>query len=138
MRGACSKCAKAGRGFRPAVLDALLPAALSLQRLHAVTVDKGCYPGQEIVARLHFRGGHKHHLYRVVLSQPIHSGEVLRIDDHDVGYVLDVVSSNDQTEALVVLDDAFASSVGADIAPVLDNHVDDEDRDVVARMNTLC
>lgn len=107
----------------PAVLDALLPAALSLQRLHAVTVDKGCYPGQEIVARLHFRGGHKRHLYRVVLSQPIHPGEVLRIDDHDVGYVLDVVSSNHQTEALVVLDDAFASSVGAGIAPVLDNHV---------------
>jgi folate-binding protein YgfZ len=106
-----------------AVHDALLPAALSLQRLHAVTVDKGCYPGQEIVARLHFRGGHKRHLHRVVLSQSIHPGEVLRIDDREVGYALDVVSSNHQTEALVVLDDAFASSVGAGIASVLDNHI---------------
>lgn len=34
-------------------------AALALQRLGAVELDKGCYPGQEIVARLHYRGGNK-------------------------------------------------------------------------------
>src|SRR6185312_11690713 len=34
-------------------LDVLLPPALSLHRLQAVAIDKGCYPGQEIVARLH-------------------------------------------------------------------------------------
>jgi hypothetical protein len=106
-----------------AVLDALLPAALSLQRLHAVSVDKGCYPGQEIVARLHFRGGHKRHLHRVVLSQSIAPGEVLRIDHHDVGNALDVVSSGHQTEALVVLDDGVASPVDTGITRPLDNHV---------------
>lgn len=35
------------------------PAALGLERLGAVSLDKGCYPGQEIVARLHYRGGNK-------------------------------------------------------------------------------
>ncbi|TAM98222.1 MAG: hypothetical protein EPN40_06680, partial [Rhodanobacteraceae bacterium] len=43
----------------------LLPPALGLERLGAVSFDKGCYPGQEIAARLHYRGGHKlrlHHL----------------------------------------------------------------------------
>jgi len=33
--------------------------ALGLKRLGAVAVDKGCYPGQEIVARMHFLGRNK-------------------------------------------------------------------------------
>lgn len=45
-----------------AALDALSAQALGLERLGAVSFDKGCYPGQEIVARLHFRGGNKRHL----------------------------------------------------------------------------
>ncbi|MEP6880932.1 MAG: hypothetical protein ABI866_03010 [Dokdonella sp.] len=33
--------------------------ALGLHQFGAISVDKGCYPGQETVARLHFRGGNK-------------------------------------------------------------------------------
>ena len=43
-------------------LDALMPPALGLEHLGAVSFDKGCYPGQEIAARLHYRGGNKRHL----------------------------------------------------------------------------
>ena len=46
----------------PTALDALTPPALGLEHLGAVRFDKGCYPGQEIAARLHFRGGNKRHL----------------------------------------------------------------------------
>lgn len=35
------------------------PQALGLERLGTISLDKGCYPGQEIVARLHYRGGNK-------------------------------------------------------------------------------
>ncbi len=53
----------AGWAWLPATaLDALLPPALGLEHLRAVVFDKGCYPGQEIAARLHYRGGHKRHL----------------------------------------------------------------------------
>lgn len=90
------------------VLGELLPAALSLQRLQAVAVDKGCYPGQEIVARLHFRGGHKRHLHSGTLSQPLTPGDVLRIEGNDVGRVLDVMTENSRTEALVILNDDVA------------------------------
>ena len=89
-------------------LDELLPAALSLQRLHAVAVDKGCYPGQEIVARLHFRGGHKRHLCSGTLSQPLAPGEMLRIEGNDVGRVLDAMTENGRNEILVVLNDDVA------------------------------
>ena len=39
-----------------ATLDAYTPQQLSLGRLGAYSVHKGCYPGQEIVARTHFLG----------------------------------------------------------------------------------
>ena len=45
-----------------AALDSLMPPALGLEHLGAVVFDKGCYPGQEIAARLHYRGGNKRHL----------------------------------------------------------------------------
>lgn len=92
-------------------LDTLLPPALSLYRLRAVAIDKGCYPGQEIVARLHFRGGHKRHLHRVRLSQPMHSGDALRIDARSVGSLLDVVATNEGIEALAILNDDMAARV---------------------------
>jgi folate-binding protein YgfZ len=38
-------------------LEQLLPSWMGFARLRAISHDKGCYPGQEIVARLHFRGG---------------------------------------------------------------------------------
>lgn len=105
------------------MLGALLPPALSLQRLQAVAVDKGCYPGQEIVARLHFRGGHKRHLYRGMLSQPLAAGETLRIDEREVGCVLDVVAAGADIEALLVLDDEVAAQADARARRTFDGHV---------------
>lgn len=105
-------------------LDTLLPAALSLQRLQAVAVDKGCYPGQEIVARLHFRGGHKRHLHRGTLSQTVSAGETLRIDGREVGCVLDVVVDDDRSEALLVLNDDVSSPLSAGVAHAFDGSVE--------------
>ena len=51
-----------------ATRDEFVPQALDLDKLGAVRFDKGCYPGQEIAARLHFRGGNKQRLLRVALS----------------------------------------------------------------------
>jgi len=89
-------------------LDALLPPALSLERLQAVAFDKGCYPGQEIAARLHFRGGHKRHMHCVVLSQALPPGSVLRDEQSDVVLVLDNARTTDGYTALAVVNDALA------------------------------
>ena len=45
--------------------DRLLPAWIGLDILGATSTNKGCYPGQEIVARLHFKGGSKRRLQRL-------------------------------------------------------------------------
>jgi folate-binding protein YgfZ len=49
----------------PELASEFVAQALDLERLDAIRFDKGCYPGQEIVARLHFRGGNKRHPHRV-------------------------------------------------------------------------
>lgn len=46
------------------------PQALDLESIDAIRFDKGCYPGQEIAARLHFRGGNKRHLQRASVEGP--------------------------------------------------------------------
>ncbi len=43
-------------GIPGAALGAWTPQQLSLDRLSAFSIRKGCYPGQEIVARTHFLG----------------------------------------------------------------------------------
>ena len=113
---------QAGWPWLPAqALDDMLPAALSLQRLQAVAVDKGCYPGQEIIARLHFRGGHKRHLHHVTLSHPVNAGDVVRGGDRDVARVLDVIATDDRSDALVVMTDEIAALARKDDLPCLDN-----------------
>ena len=47
----------------PATSGKFLPHDLNLPNLHAVSFDKGCYTGQEIIARMHYRGTPKNHLY---------------------------------------------------------------------------
>ncbi len=106
-----------------AMLDKLLPAALSLQRLQAVAIDKGCYPGQEIVARLHFRSAHKRHLHRGTLSQAVDAGLVLHIDGRDAGCVLDMMVSDIGNEVLLVLDDEVLQQVTPDLACAFDEQI---------------
>src|SRR5690348_405486 len=87
----------------------LLPAWLNLGALGATALDKGCYPGQEIVARMHYRGGSKRHLHRVRLSQALAPGSVLGVDGRTPIQLLDVVEVAAAAEALAVVhDDANA------------------------------
>lgn len=51
--------------IRSATAAEFIPQALALDRLGAFSVSKGCYPGQEIVARTHFLGRNKRALRRV-------------------------------------------------------------------------
>lgn len=51
----------------------------------AVNFTKGCYLGQEVVARIHYRGGVQRHLRRLSLSGPAEVGADLRLDGKSVG-----------------------------------------------------
>ena len=49
-------------------LETFLPHALSLDLAEAISFTKGCYTGQEIIARTHYRGKSKKRLARLVLE----------------------------------------------------------------------
>ncbi len=53
----------------------------------AVDFEKGCYIGQETVARLHYRGKPNKHLRGLRLSAPAAAGAALRLGEKEVGTV---------------------------------------------------
>jgi tRNA-modifying protein YgfZ len=115
---------RAGWPWLPAdALSEFLPPALSLHRLGGIALDKGCYPGQEIVARLHYRGGNKRHLHRVELSQTVAEGSMLRRGDREFMRLLNVISNAERIEALAVITDGIASSIAQSSENVSDNGV---------------
>lgn len=102
---------RAGWPWLPdAALGQCLAPALSLERLQAVAFDKGCYPGQEIVARLHYRGGHKRHMHCVVLSQPVTGGTVLHHQGAGSIQLLDVARDETAIQGLAVIDDGLMTA----------------------------
>jgi folate-binding protein YgfZ len=59
----------------------------------AVSFTKGCYVGQETVARLHYKGKPNRHLRGLRLSAPAERGDELRMGDRAVGTVRSVALS---------------------------------------------
>jgi tRNA-modifying protein YgfZ len=51
----------------------------------AVDFEKGCYIGQETVARLHYKGKPNRHLRGLRLSAPAPTGAAIRLGDREVG-----------------------------------------------------
>ena len=60
-----------------------VPQMLNLHWLLAIDFDKGCYPGQEVIARLHYRGRLTRRLHRLAWrgDEPAPGDEI--IDDAD-------------------------------------------------------
>ncbi|RDS86921.1 folate-binding protein [Dyella psychrodurans] len=105
-------------------LNEFIPPALSLHRLGAIALDKGCYPGQEIVARLHYRGGNKRHLHRVQLSTSVSDGTALLRNDREFVRLLDVIAHAERVEALAVIADDVASNISQDMENVSDDGIE--------------
>ncbi|HET9835822.1 MAG TPA: folate-binding protein [Rhodanobacteraceae bacterium] len=91
-----------------------LPPALGLEHLGAVSFDKGCYPGQEIAARLHYRGGHKLRLCHVRTDGPMTAGQPLS-PAQPRAIVLDALVTPRGCEALAVLEEDAQGLSGIEI-----------------------
>jgi folate-binding protein YgfZ len=57
--------------------EEFVPQMANFEKLGAVSFHKGCYPGQEIVARTQYLGKVKRHLYRVHSASPLAAGQAL-------------------------------------------------------------
>jgi folate-binding protein YgfZ len=72
--------------------DTVIPQEAGLNA-RAVSFEKGCYVGQETVARLYFRGKPNRHLRGLKLSGPAAPGDPLRLGEREVGRLGSVVES---------------------------------------------
>ena len=88
----------------PEGIEAWTPQMLSLERLRAFSLAKGCYPGQEIVARTHYLGKAKRGLARIV-GDGLHAGQsVVGEDGADVGQVACARADGREGLAVAALD----------------------------------
>ncbi|WP_422508554.1 YgfZ/GcvT domain-containing protein [Stenotrophomonas sp. GZD-301] len=94
------------------------PQQLGLDRLNGYSVKKGCYPGQEIVARTHFLGKAKRALQLLRVGAGIASGAQVQQNGAAIGTVTSVAGDL----ALAVLPLEIASDPlsidGVDAAPL--------------------
>src|SRR5690606_33636323 len=84
----------------PETRELLIAQMLNLDTLNAISFKKGCYTGQEIIARLHYRGTVKRRLYRAHGATPA-PGTPLYTPalEQSIGAVADAA----QNELLIVL-----------------------------------
>ena len=104
---------RAGRAHvTQATQDLFVPQMLNLELLGGVDFKKGCYPGQEIVARTQYRGQLKRRMVRLRAPQPLRPGQDLYSDDLP-GQASGTVVNAAAGEALAVLQIATLESHAA-------------------------
>ncbi len=69
------------------------PHMLNLDLLGAVSFDKGCYTGQEIVARTHYKGATKRRTLKFACDGPAAAGDKVMLGERAVGEVLNVAGN---------------------------------------------
>ena len=75
--------------------ESFIPQMLDLDRLGALSFDKGCFPGQEVIARTRYLGRLKRRLYRARAAagrQP-RAGEPVRSGERTAGTIVAVEST---------------------------------------------
>lgn len=97
-----------------ATREQFVPQMANFERIGGVSFHKGCYPGQEIVARTQYLGKVKRHLYRLTASEAMVAGDELfsvALPDQACGMVVTGATSPAGTfEALAVLMESAAEA----------------------------
>ena len=94
--------------LHPETSGRFLPQELNLDKLDAVSFTKGCYPGQEIIARLRYRGEVKRRLCRARTDNPTHlqPGAALlpEGEERHIGTVINSAITGEGQDLLIVLE----------------------------------
>jgi len=114
---------RAGRPLiAQATQDQFVPQMVNYERLDALDFQKGCYPGQEIVARAQYRGQVKRRMVRLRGAAPFRAGQELFSDDLP-GQASGTVVNAAADEALAVvpitaLENGAVLRIAADAPPL--------------------
>jgi len=92
----------------PQTTEKLLPQMLNLDLIDGLDYQKGCYPGQEIISRLHFRGQLKRSLYLTTCSLDARPeiADQLYANDHEnsIGIIINAQGFEDKYYLLAVIE----------------------------------
>lgn len=93
----------------PATADQFLPQMLDMERLGGLSFRKGCYIGQEVIARTQYKAPIRRHLSRLqgknaTLPEP---GSSLVADETSVGVVILSAREGKKNHLLAVVQDRF-------------------------------
>lgn len=108
---ATALCDQIEAGFtlvHEAVSDRFLPQQLHYPLLHGVSFQKGCYTGQEVVARLEHLGRVKRYAQRYFSPGAVAIGQDVSIGEW-TGEVVQAVQTENGCHALVVIDSSAQS-----------------------------
>ena len=98
-----------------ATKEEFVPQMADFEKMGGVSFHKGCYPGQEIVARTQYLGKVKRHLYRVRSATALASGDDLHAPenpDQTIGKIMTVAPCPaGGYEGLAVIQANFAGNV---------------------------
>lgn len=87
-----------------AQMEQYTPHMLNLDLLDAISFDKGCYTGQEIVARTHYKGATRRRTLRFASDAAVAAGDKVSDGARDIGDVLN--ASGTELLAVVPVDSA--------------------------------
>ena len=102
--------------------EMFIPQMLDFDRVDAINFNKGCYTGQEIIARAHYRGTVKRRLHHFICQTGLQpsTNQQLFLGDKPVGTLVNWVQPEPNTlEGLLVLQENIREPVhffGADAA----------------------
>ena len=102
-----SEIAAGVASLTPETRESYVPQMLNWQHLDGVHFKKGCYTGQEVIARMHFLGQLKKSLFRFACPVGVDvpaPGTALKLDGRTVGDVVNAVALSDgSSECLAVV-----------------------------------
>jgi len=89
----------------PTTQEAFIPQSLNLDLMDAINFKKGCYTGQEIVARTHYLGKPKRRMFIAKAKAELHSsiGDPIEFNGQAIGHIVDLVIHEDKTDLLIEL-----------------------------------
>lgn len=88
----------------PQTHETFVAQMLNLDLLNGVSFEKGCYTGQEIIARTHFRGAIKRRMFRFECACPPPApGTRILIGEQHAGDVVDAAAAGAGCELLAVI-----------------------------------
>ena len=80
-----------------ATFEAFIPQMLNHESVDGVNFKKGCYPGQEVVARSQFRGTLKRRTFLVSCLSPVQAGTEVMAADEPCGLIAQAARMPDGT-----------------------------------------